>query len=117
MNSWTSKTYDLLTQGSGVLFEGQRYSVGDVVVLNLCDDKYQFGLVKSVSAYREQTFLVCARLIIECFVSHLNCYKVQETDIVSLHLINQLLDYHPLRLYKISHAKFVSFKLYISVLV
>ena len=28
-------TSDLLTQGSGVVFEGQRYSVGDVVVLSL----------------------------------------------------------------------------------
>ena len=99
------------------MFEGQRYSVGDVVALNFCDDEYQSGLVKSVSAYREQIFLVCARLIIECFASHLNCYKVHETDIVSLHLINQLLDYHPLRLYKIPHAKFVSLKHYISVLV
>ena len=44
------KTYDLLTQGPGVLFERQRYSFGDVVVLNFCDDEYQFSLVKSVLA-------------------------------------------------------------------
>ena len=68
--------------------------VGYVVALNFFDDEYQFGLVKSVLAYRKQIILVCARLIIECFVSHLNCYKVQEADIVSLYLINQLLDYH-----------------------
>ena len=111
------KTYDLLTQGCKVLFEEQRYSVGVVVVSNFCDDEYQFGLVKSVLADREQIFLVSARLIIECFVSHLNCYKVQETDIVSLHLINQLLDYYPLGLYEISQAKFVSLKHNISVLV
>ena len=94
MNSWNLKTYDFLTQWFGVLFEGQRYSVGYVVVLNFFDDEYQFGLVKSVLVYREQIILVCARLIIECFVSHLNCYEVQEADIVSLYLINQLLDYH-----------------------
>ena len=98
------KTYDLLSQGSGVVFEGQKYSVSDVVVLNFCDDEDQFGLVKSVLAYREQIFFVCAGLIIECFVSNLNCYKVQETDIVSLCLINQLQDCHPLGLYKISQA-------------
>ena len=49
------KTYDLLTQGSGVLFEGQRDLVGDDVVLNFCDE-YQFGLVKSVLACREHFF-------------------------------------------------------------
>ena len=111
------KAIDLLTQGSGVLFEGQRFSVGDVVVLNFCDDEYQFSLIKSVLTYREQIFLVCAGLTIECFISHSNCYKIQETDIVSLHLINQFLDYHPLGLYKISQAKFVSLRNYISALV
>ena len=109
------KTYDLVTHGSGVLFEKQRYSVGDVVLLSFPDGEYQFGLVKSVLANTEQTCLVYARLIIECFVSHLNCYKVQEADIVSLHLINHLLDYYPLELYKISQAKFISLKHYISV--
>ena len=49
------RTYDLLTQGSGVLFEGQRDLVGDDVVLNFCDE-YQFGLVKSVLACREHFF-------------------------------------------------------------
>ena len=75
------------------MFEGQRYSVRDVTVLNFCDHEYQFGLVKSVLANREQIILVCARLIIKCFVSHLNCHKVQEAEIVSLRLINQFLDY------------------------
>ena len=40
------KTYNLLTQGSGVLFEWQRYSVGHILALNFCDDEYQFGFIK-----------------------------------------------------------------------
>ena len=93
---------DLLTQGSGVVFEGQRYSVGDVVVLRFYNDGYLFGLVKSVLVFREQIFLACARLVTKCFVSHFDAYKVQEAGVASLHSVNQLLHYHPLGLYNIS---------------
>ena len=95
-------TGDLLTQGSGVVFEGQRYSVGDVAVLSFYNDDYLFGLVKPVLAFRGQIFLDCARLVTECFVSHFTAYKVQEAGVFSLHSVHQLLGYHPLGLYNIS---------------
>ena len=109
----TLNTGDLLTQRSGVVFEGCRYSVGDAVSLSFYNDDYLFGLVKSVLAFREQIYLACVRLVTECFVSHFNAYKVQEAGVVSLHSVNQLLDYHPLGLYNISN--FVCLRHYISV--
>ena len=111
----TLNTSDLLTKGSGVVFEGERYSVGDVVELNLYNVAYLFGLVKSALAFREQISLACARLVTECFVSHFNAYKFQEAGVVSLHSINQFLDYHPLGLYNISQSTFVCLRHYISV--
>ena len=36
------EAYDLLTQGSGVLFERQSDLVGDDVVLSFCDDEFDF---------------------------------------------------------------------------
>ena len=41
----TLNTSDLRTQRSGVVFEGQRYSVGDVVLLSFYNEDYLFGLV------------------------------------------------------------------------
>ena len=109
----TLNTSDLLTQRSGVVFEGQRYSVGDVALLSFYNEDYLFGLVKSVLAFRGQIYLACAKLVTECFVSRFNAYKVQEAGVVSLHPVNQLVDYHPLGLYNISN--FVCLRHYISV--
>ena len=95
-------TNELLTQGSGVIFERQRYSSGDVVVLGFCNDDYVFGLMKYVIACRGKIYLACTRLITEYFDSHFNSYKVCEEDFITLHTIDQLLDYHPLGLYQIS---------------
>ena len=53
---FTLNTSDLLTQGSGVVFEDQSYFVGDAVVLSFYNDDYLFGLVKPVLAFREKYF-------------------------------------------------------------
>ena len=51
----------LLTQGSEVLFEGQRYSVGHVVMMGFYNNDYLFSLFKPVLVFRGQTFLVSVR--------------------------------------------------------
>ena len=63
----TLNTRDLQTQGSDRVFEGQRYSVGDVVILSFYNDDYLFGLVKSVLTFKGQIFLAYARLVTFCF--------------------------------------------------
>ena len=100
-----------------MVFEGQRYSSGDVVVLGFCDDDYLFGLMKCVIACRGKIYLACTRLITEYFDSHFNSYKVHEADFITLHTIDQLLDYHPLGLYQISQNNFVCLRHFISIAV
>lgn len=51
----------LLTQGSEVLFEGQRYFVGHDVMMGFYSNDYLFSLVKPVLAFRGQIFLVSVR--------------------------------------------------------
>ena len=101
---------ELLRRGSWVVFQGQRYSSGDVVVLGFCDEV--FGLIKCVIACRGKNYLACTRLITEYFDSRFNSYKVHDADFITLHSIDQLLDYHPLELYQISQNNFVSKALY-----
>ena len=63
----TLDTSNLRTQGSDRVFEGQRYSVGDVVILSFYNDDYLFGLAKSVLTFKGQIFLAHARLVTFCF--------------------------------------------------
>ena len=108
---------ELLTRGSGVVFKGQRYSSGDVVVLGFCNDDYLFGLMKCVIACWGKTYFACTRLITEYFNSHFNSYKVHEADFFTLHTIDQLLDYHPLGLYQIFENNFVCLRHFVSIVV
>ena len=97
-----------------MVFERQRYSSGDVVVLGFCDDDYVFGLMKCVIACREKIYMACTRLITEYFDPHFNSYKAREADFITLHTIDQILDYHPLGLYQIFQNNFVCLRHFIS---
>ena len=106
---------ELLTRGSRVVFEGQRYSSSDVLVLHFCDGDYVFGLMKCVIVYRGKIYLACTRLITEYFDSHFNSYKIHEAEFITLHTIDQLLDYHPLGLCQIWHDDFVWLMHFVSI--
>ena len=40
---------DLMTSGSAILFHGQKYSLGDVIITGFSNDDYTFGLVDAVT--------------------------------------------------------------------
>ena len=58
--------------------------------------------------------MACTRLITEYFDPHFNSYKAREADFITLHTIDQILDYHPLGLYQIFQNNFVCLRHFIS---
>ena len=101
----------------GAILRTEVFSSGDVVVLGFCDDDYVFGFIKCVIACRGKIYSTSTILIAEYFDSLLNSYKVHEADLIILHIIDQLLVYHPLRLYQISQNNFACLRHIISIAV
>ena len=106
---------DLLTKSQAVVMNGQRYSSGNVVVLGVDNDEYIFGKISCALFYKENTYLLCNILLVNCFSFHFNSYNVVETDDYNLVKVSDLYDYHPLGCYKIRGRNYVPLRHHIHI--
>ena len=55
---------DLLLQAKAVVFEGQRYNVDEVVVVDFHNDEPLFGYIRSIWHFRSEIYALCDLIII-----------------------------------------------------
>ena len=103
-----------MTSGSAILFHGQKYSSGDVIITGFINDDYTFGLIDTVLLHNGNVYLLYDFLHIDYFDFHVNCYKVSKTGHKYLLLISNLLDQYPLSLYCIDSMLFVPLRHYVT---
>ena len=80
---------------------GQRYSVGNIVIISKESFEYQFGIISLIVCNEEKCFVVLDKLSTVGFNSHLHAYNVSKmavSDFICVEL-SKILDYHPLDLY------------------
>ena len=103
-----------MTSGSAILFHGQKYSSGDVIITGFNSGDYKFGLVDTVFLHNDNDSPLYDVLDINYFDFYVNCFKVSKTGHKYLLLISNLLDYHPLCFYCIDSMLFVPLRLYVT---
>ncbi len=101
---------DLVTDCKKVSLESVQYSVGSVVILDSVRSEYVFGLIKYIFVLEEKTFLCTDVLDIVQYSKHYHAYKVRESGKFVLKQVPELLDYHPLGLYKLQKAHYVTIR-------
>ena len=80
---------------------GQRYSVGNIVIISKESFEYQFGIISLIVCNEEKCFVVLDKLSTVGFNSHLHAYNVSKmavSDFICVEL-SKILDYHPIDLY------------------
>ena len=96
------KENGLLSKAWAVRVNGQRYSLGNVVVLGITNDNYILGKINCVLFHEAEVFLFCTVFSIESFSFHFNSHDCVETDDLKLVRVAELHDYHPLGCYKVT---------------
>ena len=104
---------DLIMKGSAVIFEGQRYSRNEAVVMGVDNDKYTFGWIKYIVLHEGNVYLLCELLENLHYKFHFNAYQVVATGKFELCSVSGILDYHPLGVYEINRNMFIPLKHYI----
>ena len=106
-NSFNLKNTDILCKLSSVVFDGQQFSSGDVIVTGFARDDYVFGIIDYVLSFEGRIYLLYENLENVNYNYHVNAYEVTRISIFSLCQPSQLLDYHPLSIYRIKNQDFV----------
>ncbi len=88
-------------EGTRVKVDGVDYSIGSVVILRFQEDEYVFGLIKHIFVIDEKPMLCCDEMVINEYSQHYHAYSVSESGNVTLVKIPNLLDHHPLGLYRV----------------
>ena len=96
--------------GKGVVYLGQRYMAGSVVILGLNDDGLEFGLISEVVKVEGTIYLICECLFNSGFDHHFHAYEVMKSDIHMIRNVETLYDYHPLGLYSVNNMLLVPLK-------
>ena len=105
----------LFIKSKSVYYKGQRYNRREAVVLNFSGDEYVFGLIEHVLFQNSTVYLLVDVLKIEYFDTHYHAYSVSSTENFNLIQIEDLLDYHPLAVYKANKVKLISLRHFIHV--
>ena len=106
---------ELLIEARAAIFEGQRYSTGEAVLLTFLHDEYVFGEILKVFIISNNVYLMCNVLITEHYNCRLHAYEVKETISNKVVSLTSLLDYHPLAVYKVGGVSYVVMRYYVPV--
>ena len=107
------KDSDSLCKLSSVVFDGQLFSIGDIIVVRLANDEYVFELIEFVLSFEGAIYFLYENLETINYHLHYNSYQVIKTDNFSLCSGNQLMDYHPISMCNVLNKNFVTLKHYI----
>ena len=95
---------DLLLQAKAVVFEGQKYNVDEVVVVGFHNDEPMFGYIRSIWHFKSETYALCGLIIIIRFNPHYNSYEILLSEVLDPVNLKNLIDFHPLGVYKINNT-------------
>ena len=97
----------LLSKARAVQVDGQRYNLGNIVVLGITNDDYILGKINCVLFHEAEVFLFCTAFSIRSFSFHYNSYDCVETDDLKLVKVAELNDYLPLGCYKVKDGFYI----------
>ena len=86
-NTLVLEEADLLCHSKGIVKNGQRYSIGDCVIIRYGNDEPILGFIESVWHYQNMEYLLCEVLLINQFDEHFNSYEVEKSGFFEMVLI------------------------------
>ena len=98
---------NMIIMAKATVFDGQRYSTSEGVLINFKEDEYVFGKILKIFMINTSVFLYCELLITIGYNSHYHAYEVESGNTKTLIDIKDLLDYHPLPIYRHDVKDFV----------
>lgn len=101
-------------KAQAIVVNGTRYSTGCAVILSYEDDNYKFGQIISVIHASGTDFLQCTVMETLAFNRHFHAYEVKATEASRLVEIDNILDYHPLGIYRKAGKLFIVLKHFVS---
>ena len=107
------KGTDILCKLILVVFDGQQFNSGDVIVTGFARDDYVFGITDYVLSFAGGIYFLYENFENVNYNYHFNVNEVTRTSNFSLCQPSQSLDYHSLSIYRIKNQDFVVLHLYI----
>ena len=107
------KGTDILCKLILVVFDGQQFNSGDVIVTGFARDDYVFGITDYVLSFEGEIYFLYENFENVNYNYHFNAHEVTRTSNFSLCQPSQLLDCHSLSIHRIKNQDFVVLHLYI----
>ena len=83
-NSFNLKDKDVLCKFSSVIFDGEQFNSGDVIVTGFARDDYVFGIIDYVLSFEGGIYFLYENLENVNYNYHFNAHEVTRTSIFSL---------------------------------
>jgi hypothetical protein len=104
---------ELVTDVSSVIVDGIKYTHGACIVLGHDHDTYIFGEIVNIFIIEGQYKLCCQKLKTIEYQRHFHAYTVEESNVYVLTEGQNLLEQHPLGIYKVNNVRHVILKYHI----
>ena len=107
------KDTDSLCKLFSVVFDGQLFSIDDIIVVGFANYEYAFGLIEFVLVFEGGIHFLYENVETINYHLHYNSYQLIKTDNFSLCNGNQLMYYHPVSMYNVLNKNFATIRHYI----